>query len=210
MAARHRDEPRLRTLLTQECARIMAEEGVKDFMLAKRKATARLGLTNRTLLPSNIEIEQALLAYQRLFKSAEQAFHLRTLRQAAVEAMRFLARFRPRLVGPVLTGAAGNQMEINLHLFADTAEEVVLFLLQHSIPFNAIERRLRFGNGAYAGFPAFSFGAGEVNIEVIVFARDAEREAPRSPVDGRPMRRANLAEVQALLAEAEASPAKPC
>ncbi len=68
MAARHRDEPRLRTLLTQECARIMAEEGVKDFMLAKRKATARLGLTNRTLLPSNIEIEQALLAYQRLFR----------------------------------------------------------------------------------------------------------------------------------------------
>lgn len=209
MAARHRDDPRLRALLTQECARIMAEEGVKDFMLAKRKATARLGLTTRTLLPSNTEIEQALLAYQRLFKSAEQARHLRTLRQAAVEAMRFLARFRPRLVGPVLTGAAGNQMDINLHLFTDTAEDVVLFLLHHNIPFNTSERRLRLGSGDYACFPAFSFGAGEVNIEMIVFTRDAEREAPRSPVDGRPMRRATLAEVQALLAGEEASQARP-
>lgn len=199
MATRQRDEIRLRTLLTQECARLMAEEGVKDFLTAKRKAAARLNLPNKAMLPSNTEIEQAVLEYQRLFKSAEQPAHLRRLRQAAVEAMRFLARFRPRLVGPVLSGAAGPHSDITLHLFADAPEEVALFLLEQGIPFETSERRLRLGNGAYAAFPVFGFGAGEVNIDLTVFGCAAEREPPRSPVDGRPMRRAGLPEVQTLL-----------
>jgi hypothetical protein len=199
MATRQRDESRLRTLLAQECARLMVNEGAKDFLTAKRKAAARLGVSNRALLPGNAEIEQAVLEYQRLFKSAEQPVQLRRLRQAAVEAMQFLARFRPRLVGSVLAGTAGPHAEVNLHLFADTPEEVALFLLEHTIPFEISERRLRLGNGEYACFPVFGFGAGGVNIDLTVFGYEAEREAPRSPVDGRPMRRAGLTDVQALL-----------
>jgi len=200
MVTRQRDESRVRTLLAQECARLMAEEGVKDFLTAKRKAAARLGVSRRALLPGNTEIEQALVEYQRLFKAAEQPLQLRLLRQTAVEAMRFLARFRPRLVGAVLNGTAGPHADVKLHLFADTSEEVALFLLEHTIPFETSERRLRLGNGEYATFPVFGFGAGGVDIDLTVFSRGAEREAPRSPVDGRPMRRAGLAEVQALLA----------
>ena len=199
MVTRQRDESRVRTLLAQECARLMAEEGIKDFLTAKRKAAARLGVSKRALLPGNAEIEQALVEYQRLFKAAEQPLQLRRLRQAALEAMRFLARFRPRLVGAVLNGTAGPHADVNLHLFADTSEEVALFLLEHTIPFEASERRLRLGNGEYASFPVFGFGAGGVNIDLTVFGPGAEREAPRSPVDGRPMRRAGLAEVQSLL-----------
>jgi hypothetical protein len=177
----------------------MANEGVQDFLTAKRKAATRLGVSNRALLPGNAEIEQAVLEYQRLFKSAEQPVQLRRLRQVAVEAMQFLARFRPRLVGSVLAGTAGPHAAVNLHLFADTPEEVALFLLEHTIPFETSERRLRLGNGEYACFPVFSFGAGGVNIDLLVFGHEAEREAPRSPVDGRPMRRAGLIDVQALL-----------
>lgn len=200
MVTRQRDESRVRTLLAQECARLMAEEGIKDFLTAKRKAAAHLGVSKRALLPGNVEVEQALVEYQRLFKANEQPLQLKRLRQAAVEAMRFLARFRPRLVGAVLNGTAGPHADVNLHLFADTPEEVALFLLEHAIPFETLERRLRLGNGEYAHFPVFGFGAGGVNIDLTVFKVDAEREAPRSPVDGRPMRRASLAEVQALLA----------
>ncbi len=201
MATRQRDESRLRTLLTQECARLMVDEGVKDFLTAKRKAAARLNVPNRAMLPSNADIELAVLEYQRLFKSAEQPAHLRRLRQSAVEALRFLARFRARLVGPVLTGTASAHTDITLHLFADTPEEVALFLLEHTIPFETSERRLRLSNGAYALFPVFGFGAGGCNVDLTVFGRTAEREPPRSPVDGRPMRRAGLTEVEALLEE---------
>lgn len=199
MATRQRDGSRLRTLLAQECARIMADEGVKDFLVAKRKAAVRLGVSNKALLPGNVEIEQALIEYQRLFNAAKQSAQLRELRQTAVEAMRFFARFHPRLVGSVLTGTAGPYANINLHLFADTPEEVVWFLMDHTIPFATSERRLRLGNGEYAYFPVLSFGAGDASIDLTVFTPRKGRESPRSPVDGRPMRRASLAEVQALL-----------
>jgi hypothetical protein len=179
----------------------MVEEGVKDFLLAKRKAAARLSVTNKALLPANVEIEQARLEYQRLFKSTQQPQQLRTLRKAALEAMGFLSRFQPRLVGAVLTGTAGLHSEVNLHLFADTSEEVVLFLLENHIPFKTSERRLRLSNGEYANFPVFNFTAGEVNLELTVFIGKARYDALRSPVDGRPMRRASPAEVQVLLDE---------
>ncbi len=201
MARCRHDTPRLKTLMAQECARIMVEEGVQDFRSAKRKAALRLALTDKAALPDNAEIERALLDYQRLFHASRQALHLRGLRETAVEAMRFLARFRPRLVGPVLSGAAGPHADIHLHLFADTPTDVLLFLMEHRIPFDNAERRLRLGNGDPAGLPTFRFDAGGSRIDLTVFAPLAEREAPRSPVSGRPMRRAGLAEVRDLLAE---------
>ena len=57
-------------------------------------------------------------------------------------------------------------------------------------------------NGDYHEYAFGSrFDADGNRIDLTVFAPLAEREAPRSPIDGRPMRRASLAEVQALLAE---------
>ncbi len=201
MARRRRDTPRLTTLVAQESARIMVEEGVQDFRSAKRKAAIRLAVADKAVLPDNAEIEQALLDYQRLFHANRQARCLRGLRETAVEAMRFLARFRPRLVGPVLSGATGPHADIHLHLFADTPTDVLLFLMEHRIPFDTTEHRVKLGNGDPACLPAFRLDADGSHIDLTIFAPLAEREAPRSPVDGRPMRRAGLAEVQALLAE---------
>ena len=197
----HRDTPRLRILLAQECARLMAEEGVADFRTAKRKAALRMAVANKGLLPDNREIEQALLDYQRLFQADRQPQCLRELREVALEAMRFLACFQPKLVGPVLSGTAGPHTPIQLHLFVDTPKEVALFLMDQRIPFATSERRLRMNNGDQACLPVFRFSAGNHDLDLTIFAPLADREAPRSPVDGRPMRRAGSAEIQALLAE---------
>ena len=209
MARRRHDTPRLKTLMAQESARIMVEEGIQDFRSAKRKAAIRLAVTDKAALPDNAEIEQALLDYQRLFHAGRQARLLRALRETAVEAMQFLARFRPRLVGPVLSGATGPHADIHLHLFADTPTDVLLFLMEHRIPFDTTERRLKLGNGDPVCLPAFRLETDSSRIDLTIFAPLAEREAPRSPVDGRPMRRASLAEVQALLAEDQPGPTPP-
>src|SRR5215470_13191592 len=61
----------LRRALAQEAARLMAEHGIRDFLVAKRKAAERLGVTDGgALLPKNSEIEEALAAHQRLFGGA--------------------------------------------------------------------------------------------------------------------------------------------
>ncbi|MCP5159363.1 MAG: hypothetical protein H6974_08015 [Gammaproteobacteria bacterium] len=203
MAHRHRyrDAHRLRILLAQECARLIADEGILDFRTAKRKAALRLAIADKALLPDNREIEKALVDHQQLFYADHQALWLQDLRETAVEAMRFLAHFRPRLVGSVLSGTASPNADIQLHLFTDAPQEVALFLIEHRIPFEAADRRLRFSNGDLTCLPVFRFSSGNHGLDLTVFTLLAAREAPRSPVDGRPMRRASLVEVQALLGE---------
>ncbi|MGD8672632.1 MAG: hypothetical protein PVF07_09445 [Thiogranum sp.] len=194
-------DQQMRTRIAQEAARLMSEEGIQDFYAAKRKAAQHLGAPDTRNMPRNQEVEVALQEYQRLFRGEQQSGHLRVLREAAVQAMRFLAGFKPRLVGSVLSGTAGRHADINLHLFADTPEEVSLFLMDNSIPFHPAQKRLRISREAWQEFPAYEFMAGEQAVELVVFPSEGRREAPRSPVDGRPMRRARVEEVEALLAD---------
>jgi hypothetical protein len=195
-----RREQQQRARIAQEAARLMIDGGLNDFGAAKRKAAERLGLGDqRQLLPNNREVEEARVEYQRLFRAAVQPERLRQLRQSAVHTMKFLHRFAPRLVGPVLSGTADVNSAVNLHLFAATPEEVDLFLLEQLVPFERDERRLRLDAEHYETYPMVRLLAGEVRVELTVFPTDGQRQAPLSPVDGRPMRRAGLAEVEALL-----------
>jgi len=186
-----------------EAARIMAEEGVNDFHLAKRRATQRLNLPEGKNLPSNQEVEEALRQHLELFHGPRLAVDLARLRRSALEAMRFLSGHEPRLVGPVLTGVVTPSSEIQLHICADTPEQIALLLAEHRIPADQGERRLRFGGEREIRVPTYRFVADGVPIEVCVLTRAAARESPLSPVDGRPMQRANQREVESLLAAAD-------
>lgn len=201
MAGRLREDERTRALLVQACARIMAEEGVRDYLVAKRKAAQRLGISSRALMPSNVEIDAAVHEYQRLFLAGTRPEVLNRLRSGALGAMRFFEQFRPRLVGAVLSGTASPDTDVQLHLFADAPEEVQFYLMRHEIPFETGARRLRVGAGGYESFPTFAFGAGDVNVDLTIFPPESEREAPRSPVDGRPMKRATLRDLALLIAD---------
>ncbi len=189
-----------RTLIAQTAARFMAEHGIRDFYLAKNKALESMGITRNTPnMPRNVEVEEALAEHQRLFQADSQPLALARLRRVAAEALVFMADFQPRLVGPVLSGVAGADSVVNLHLFADTPEDVLVFLLDHGIPHDTEQRRLRFSDSGAQDYPMYRFDADGVTVELTIFGRNGLRQAPLSPVDGRPMRRAELAEVRALL-----------
>jgi hypothetical protein len=201
MARSSARDQQMRVRIAQEAARLMTEEGIHDFYAAKRKAAQHLGAPDTRNMPRNLEVEAALQEYQRLFRGEEQAVHLKALRESAVQAMRFLARFNPRLVGSVLSGTAGRHADINLHLFADTPEEISLFLMESNIPFHASHKRVRLNRDEWQEYPSFEFFAGDYPVDLVVFPCEGRREAPRSPVDGRAMYRAGLEEVQALLTD---------
>lgn len=181
----------------------MAEQGIDDFLLAKRKAAERLGATDVSVLPRNVEIEAALAEYHRLFSGKTHGSTIKELRQTALKTMALFDGFQPRLVGPVLSGTASEHSEINLHLFADRAESVALRLLERNIPHQSAERRLRYEADRIVGYPAFRFVAGNRPIDVVVFPVDAIRQAPSSPVDGKPMRRGDVGEVLELVQGAD-------
>ena len=193
-----KNHEQLRILVAQEAARILSEEGRKDYRIAKTKAAERLGIDPRAGLPTNQEVEQALFAHQSLFREQSHQPRLRELRASAVRAMRMFETFNPRLVGSVLSGTAGEYPEVHLHLFADSIKDVVLFLIEQNIPYEGGEKRYRFGKD-YQYLPVLRFFAGEVPFELAVFPPKGIRQAPLSPVDGKPMKRADLAEVEELL-----------
>src|SRR5688500_1794539 len=88
-------------------ARLMAEDGIEDYALAKRKAARQAGVPETRELPTNEEIDEALKAYRQIYHREEHRDRLRALRGAALRAMRELAPFNPYLTGSVLSGNAG-------------------------------------------------------------------------------------------------------
>ncbi len=203
---RHASHAQERTIeqrrrIAVEAARLISEEGLRDYRQAKRKAAARLGLFDEASLPGNREIEEALREHQRLFHSGDQPLTLRRLREVAREAMRFFARFEPRLVGPVLEGTADEHSAVCLHLYSDHPLDVESRLHEHGIPFEVQTRRLRLDRDNAEDFPVFLFAADDSAIDVTVLPYDRLRQAPLDRIDEKPMQRATRDALEALLEE---------
>ena len=199
MARAPKKDSQMRIRLAQEAARIMIDSGIRDFALAKRKAADHLNALDTRQLPTNMEIEQAMVEYQRLFRSTEQPLTLQKLREVAYTAMQFFQDFNPRLVGSVLTGTADTNSAVTLHIFSDNVEDINLLLLNQRIPFESRDKRYKIGNDTYEQYPCFEFFAEHQKIEVVVFPASKHYDKPLSPVDGKPMQRADLETVKLLL-----------
>ena len=193
------DSERTRQVVAQEAARIIVNHGVRDYRVAKQKAAARLGVNSRGALPGNTEIEAAVADHLQIFGGEEHAELLRLMRTAALSAMAMLDEFSPRLVGPVLAGTADENSAVNLHVFADSPESVAMLIGDQGIHFRSYERRLKSRRGQTEVYAGFEFSHTHETIQATVFPVDGIRQAPISPIDGRPMKRADSNAVQELL-----------
>ena len=189
----------LREQLADEAARLIRDHGIQDYGLAKRKAAARFGVSSAGALPSNSEVEACVLERQRIFDDGDDALRLAELRRLAVELMAVLEAFEPRLAGPVLTGAMSASANLELHVFTDAAEEVIMVLQDRGIRFRNCQRRYRFNGGSDVIVPGFRCLVRGEHVFAMTFPEKGLRQAPMSPIDGRPMRRADHAKVLALI-----------
>ena len=191
-----------RAEVAAEAARIIATEGQHNYHAAKKKAAGRVGVSERLALPSNTEVKEALRSYQQLYGGAAHRENVDRFRRIAAQAMQSLDAFQPRLVGAVLDGTANPHSRIALHVFADSVETVVLFFLDRGIGFQQEERQIRWFDGDHRTMPLIVAELDGAMVELTVFDELHLRQSPPSPIDGRPQRRATLAEVQDLLAGA--------
>ena len=178
----------------------MAEDGIDDFALAKRKAARQLGASEKEGLPANDEIEAELRAYRALYQAEEHPEQIAELRAIALDAMRALERFNPYLTGPVLEGIAGPYAEIELQLFPESAKEVEIFLLERNLAFTTREGRRYTGDRARS-VSVFSLDWMGAPLRLSVFDPRDERVALKTSLAGRVAGRAGIAEVGALLRE---------
>ena len=202
MARTLKKEIQMRMRLAQEAAKIMIDSGIRDFAMAKRKAAEHLNAQDTRQLPTNLEIEQAMVEYQRLFRASHQPQTLQKLREIAYNAMNFFREFKPRLVGPVLTGSADTNTPVTLHIFSDHVEAVNLLLMDKHIPFESRDKRYKIGIDNYEQYPSFEFFAEQAKIEVVVFPASKHYARPLSPIDGKPMQRADMADLEILINQA--------
>jgi hypothetical protein len=129
------DPQALRSQIAATAARMIAEDGA-DYATARRKAARKvLGVDqpSSNLLPDNIQIEDEVRKYQSLFQGSRQAARVQAMRTTALEVMDMLAEFRPYLTGAVLSGTATAHDDIRLQLFADSAKEVEIYLLNKNV-----------------------------------------------------------------------------
>ncbi len=202
MKTPHPAEQNTRQLVAEEAARLIYDEGYRDYRLAKQKAATRMGAaSNGKHQPSNEEIESALHAYIELFAEQEQEAILRQHREIALEAMTFLQDFKPYLTGAALAGTSGPHSAVTLYLVANRAEDIIFFMNEARIPFQTHERKVRFGK-KQDYYPLLRFYADDVEIELMIFPDSSQNQGvPISPITGRGVQRANLAKVKQLLAE---------
>jgi hypothetical protein len=195
----------IRVRIAAEAARLMYEEGIKQYFTAKRMAGKRIlgragGRSMRyrpSDLPSNGEIRDALLALAELAEGSRRTRRLFAMRIVALEAMRAIAPFEPRLIGSVSTGHIRRGSDIDLQVF--TADPDALEAHLRALGWTFERERvsiLKFGQiREYLHFHV----ADVFPIELTVYEPRELRFRPRSSTDGKPIVRVKASALEALL-----------
>jgi hypothetical protein len=162
-----------RERIAQTAARLIAEHGLTDWSLAKRKAARQLMLPESGPLPSNDEIEVALTNYHTLFAAEAHDASLRTQREVALSWMKRLAAWDPLLLGGVAAGWATAHSDIRLELVADDAKAVEISLANDGVRYAALPARQ-----ANAGAHLF-IETPRASLRVIILTPGERRNRPR-------------------------------
>ena len=184
-----------RTRIAQGAARLIAEHGITDWSLAKRKAARQLMLPEREALPGNAEIEAALTAHHALFGAAEHEATLAEQREEALTWMKRLAAFGPALVGGVAAGWATAHSDIRLELVADDAKAVELALINAGVRYRIPPPRHRDAP------PELLVESQRWDVRLIVVSEAARRQRSRREGPGGEEPRLSVAALTAILAE---------
>lgn len=197
----------LRQEIAQSAARLMFEEGISDYARAKRKAIKAMGITQDAPLPTNGEIDAALREYHALYADETDAAHLLELRQAALHTMRLLQKFQPFLTGAVMEGTAGPHTDTEIHVFAESAKELEIYLLNQNIPYRLDEQQYRMSDRPSKQkhellrkrVPVVLVETRYGTQRISIFETDDLRTAPRKHGEKAGIHRMTLAQVETLL-----------
>ncbi len=203
------ERSRLEEDIAQAAAPWVLEHGL-DYAQAKRKARAALGLPDRSPLPSNAQLEDAMREHIELYLADSQPAELLALRELATHWMQKLSEFRPHLSGAVWKGLATQHQGVSLQLFADDPKMVDIWLLNAHIAFDLAEDL----GVAREPVPMLVVQApcrelgGSIPLVLAVHDYDDLRKAKRADERGQPLR-GDLAALRKLMAQRDTAQELP-
>jgi len=192
-------DAKLRHAIAFEAARLMYDRVESEYFTAKQKAAKRLcrGSVKPKDLPSNAEIRDQIQSFARIHEGEQRTKNLRDMRLHALRLMRTLCRFRPRLIGSVLTGHTRKGSDIDLHLFSDHLEPITAALDDEGLQYD-VERKNIVKHGEARTFihihvyDTYAF-------ELTIYAENMAHHIFTSSITGKAIERASIAELEQLL-----------
>ena len=193
----------LRSEIALLAARMVAQDGA-DLDTARRKAARQvLGVTapKPNMMPDDAQLEDEVRKYLALFGGPAHAERLAGLRATALQVMQALSDFNPYLTGAVLSGIATEHDDIHLQLFADSAKEVQIYLLNRNVNIEISQTR-HFKGGRHAPVETVSFPWMNETVHAELYEYQDLRGALKARADGR-AQRIDIAGLRALIAQDE-------
>ncbi|QDU89809.1 hypothetical protein Pla175_32050 [Pirellulimonas nuda] len=177
----------------------MYDRQESEYFRAKQKAARRYcrGWTSPADLPSNAEIRDQIQLFARLHEGDQRTVNLQTMRLAVLQMMRLMARFRPRLIGSVLTGHVRQGSDIDLHLFSNSMQAVTGVLDQQGLVYDVERKQVR-KNGQEQVFRHVHVAA-EHPLELTVYGAAEANFVFKSSITGKAIERVSIAELEQLL-----------
>ena len=193
-------DAKLRRAIAFEAARLMYDRAESEYFTAKRKAAARVcrGSVKPSDLPSNAEIRELIQVFARTHEGEQRTANLRDMRLHALWLMRILCRFRPRLIGSVMTGHTRKGSDIDLHLFSDHIEPITAILEEEGLQYD-VERKQIEKHGESRVFTHIHV-YDTFNFELTVYAEDKAHYVFKSSITGKAIERASTRELEELIA----------
>jgi hypothetical protein len=193
-------DTKLRQAIAFEAARLMYERLESEYFTAKRKAAKRLcrGSVKPSNLPSNAEIRELIQVFARTHEGEQRTANLREMRLHALWLMRILCRFRPRLIGSVMTGHVRKGSDIDLHLFSDHIEPVTAALEEEGLQFDVERKQIVKHNEARLFTHIHVYDT--FNFELTVYDEDKAHYIFKSSITGKAIERASTRELEELIA----------
>lgn len=185
----------VRQQIASVAARLIAEEGIHDYGLAKRKAARQLGLSASEGLPSNVDVEAALREWYALFQDDEHEMRVLVMRRVALDVMRLLRDFNPYLTGLLVDGLVGQFSVINIELFPESAKAVEIFLLGEGVSY--VHQVVR-GQGLGLPEAILEIDWDEMPVRLLIFASQAARFGRRT-VQNESVARLNLQALEKIV-----------
>ncbi len=162
----------VRLSIANKAAEIIMEEGINDYQYAKKKAVRYLDLDASDILPSNDEIDKALINYRLIFTAEIDIDLVKILKTEALAIMAFFADFNPYFVTQIFEGLLPKYPIIQINLFSDNMKEIEYVLLNNNIPFatkdfNISEKRTK--KQSVKKIPIILIERGSIPIELKIF-----------------------------------------
>ena len=197
---RSRSKNRLRNSIRYEAARIIVDDGVRDYRRAKEKACQRLGVKTGLNVPKNMEIEDSVKDQLEIFsRDSLKRVQLQYL-EAAYDIMKMLQGYSPKLTGAALSGIITSASSVQIQVFSNTVEEIGALLELREIPHKLIEKRLRYARRVYSNVPGFEFAWYDIEIEILVFL-PGDPYPPFSRITAKPEKGGSLKKVRRMIKE---------